>query len=213
MSAVPAAPASAARQRGILTFLKDARCSMCAVEAKLFKYDSFYKRMPIAAPRWEPSGDLTRAAQEIAKYISDNGSLEARLVATDEVYRACAPQPDVRPPRRQSSPTRRVASHSHLRSRRAPPVTPHQTSCIWKCHKGGWPDAGSGCERPTVRRWLVVGGFLMLALASTGCPALILGSILGGGSAGYAGYEYENSVTALKSQPSAMPTPSLNDIE
>jgi hypothetical protein len=68
-------------------------------------------------------------------------------------------------------------------------------------------------ERPTVRKWLGIGGVLILAFATAGCPALILGSMLGAGSAGYAGYEYEKSETALKSQPIAMPTPSLNDIE
>ena len=53
----------------------------------------------------------------------------------------------------------------------------------------------------------------MLVFGITGCPALIVGSIIGGGSLGYAGYEYGRSEAALKSQPTAMPTPSLNDIE
>jgi uncharacterized membrane protein YebE (DUF533 family) len=53
----------------------------------------------------------------------------------------------------------------------------------------------------------------MLAFGITGCPALVVGSIMGGGSLGYAGYQYQKSAAALQSQPSAKPTPSLNDIE
>ena len=53
----------------------------------------------------------------------------------------------------------------------------------------------------------------MLAFGITGCPALIVGSIMGGGSLGYADYEYEKSATAPQSQPSAKSTPSLSDIE
>jgi hypothetical protein len=64
-----------------------------------------------------------------------------------------------------------------------------------------------------VRKWLAIGGLAMLVFGITGCPALIVGSIIGGGSLGYAGYEYGRSEAALKSQPTAMPTPSLNDIE
>jgi len=107
MSTVWAIPASAAHQRGILAFLKDARCSVRAVEVKLFNYDSHYKRIPLATRRWEPSRDLTRTAQEIAKYISNNGSPEATLVATDEVYRVRAPHLGARVPRPQPPPTRR----------------------------------------------------------------------------------------------------------
>ncbi len=107
MSTVWAISASAANQRGILAFLKDARCSIRAVEVRLFKYDSHYKRIPLVTRRWEPSRDLTRIAQEIAKYISNNGSPEATLVATDEVYHVRAPNPDVRFLRPQQRPTRR----------------------------------------------------------------------------------------------------------
>jgi hypothetical protein len=107
MSTVWAVPASAAHQRGILAFLRDARCSVRPVEVKLFKYDSLYKRIPMATRRWEPSRDLTRTAQEIAKYISDSHSAEATLVATDEVYRARSPRLHVRPPRPQPPSARR----------------------------------------------------------------------------------------------------------
>jgi hypothetical protein len=66
-----------------------------------------------------------------------------------------------------------------------------------------------------MRKWLPVGGLAMLALGITGCPALIVGSIVG--SLGYAGYEYAKTETAPgtppQSQPTARPTPSLNDIE
>jgi hypothetical protein len=64
-----------------------------------------------------------------------------------------------------------------------------------------------------VRKRFAVVGVAMLAFGITGCPALIVGSIMGSGSVGYAGYEYEKSAAALKSQPTAKPTPSLNDIE
>jgi hypothetical protein len=107
MSTVWAIPASAAHPRRILTFLKDARCSVRAVEVKLFKYDSLYKRTPLATRRWEPSRDLSKIAEEIATYISNNGSPEATLVATDEVYRVRAPHLGARVPRPQPPPTRR----------------------------------------------------------------------------------------------------------
>jgi hypothetical protein len=85
MSTVWAVPGSAVNQRRILNFLKDARCSVRAVEVRLFKNDSLYKRVPIDSRRWGPNHDLTRTAHEIAKYITDNRPAEATLVAADEV--------------------------------------------------------------------------------------------------------------------------------
>jgi hypothetical protein len=71
-------------------------------------------------------------------------------------------------------------------------------------------------ERSTmIRKWLAVGGLLVLGFGIAGCPAFILGSVVG--SLGYAGYEYANVSAAPRAtpqaQPSAQPTLSLNDIE
>ena len=41
--------------------------------------------MPEDRRRWEPSGDLTETAKQISRYISDSGSAEATIVASDEV--------------------------------------------------------------------------------------------------------------------------------
>jgi hypothetical protein len=35
--------------------------------------------------RWEPGSDLAKTAKEISKYIADSGSIDATLVASDEV--------------------------------------------------------------------------------------------------------------------------------
>jgi hypothetical protein len=64
-------------------------------------------------------------------------------------------------------------------------------------------------------RWLAVTGLAMLTLGTAGCPALIVASTAG--SLGYAGYEYEETGkvpgVSAQSQPSANPTPSLDNIE
>jgi hypothetical protein len=56
---------------------------------------------------------------------------------------------------------------------------------------------------------------VILGFAVAGCPAFIVGSVVG--SLGYAGYEYANSGavpgTSPRQQPSAEPTLSLNDVE
>jgi hypothetical protein len=68
-----------------------------------------------------------------------------------------------------------------------------------------------------LRRWLVMVILALLALALTGCPALMVGSLA------YEGYEYEKTGT-LPGMPSQTPlpsneksnsraTPSPNDIE
>jgi hypothetical protein len=71
-------------------------------------------------------------------------------------------------------------------------------------------------ERSTMSKWLAIGALLMLEFGITGCPALIVGSIVAPLGAA-AGYEYNKIETAPgtppQSQPNARPTPSLNDIE
>jgi hypothetical protein len=84
MSTVWAVPAAGVDRRHILGFLKDTRCSVRAVEVRLFKNDALYRRTPAGSRRWEPSTDLVRTAEEISKYITENGPVEATLVAADE---------------------------------------------------------------------------------------------------------------------------------
>jgi hypothetical protein len=64
-------------------------------------------------------------------------------------------------------------------------------------------------------RWLAASMLVLLALGIAGCPALIVASSVG--SIGYAGYQYEKTGKApgmlSRSQPSTMPTPSLENIE
>jgi hypothetical protein len=85
MSTVWAVPASAIHRRHILGFLRDARCAMRVVEVRLFKNEALYKRTPLGSQRWEPSTNLARTADEISKYIAENGPVEATFVAADEV--------------------------------------------------------------------------------------------------------------------------------
>jgi hypothetical protein len=75
----------AAHETYILRFLKDARCSVRVVEVRLFKKGRIFNRIPEDRRRWEPRGDLTETAKEISKYISDSGSIEATIVASDEL--------------------------------------------------------------------------------------------------------------------------------
>jgi hypothetical protein len=69
--------------------------------------------------------------------------------------------------------------------------------------------------RLKMKRSLKLGGIVILGLTLAGCPAFILGSLVG--TAGYAGYEYANNSAAQhtgpQAQPSAQPTLSLDDIE
>ncbi|MGA7763778.1 MAG: hypothetical protein WCA59_18685 [Candidatus Binataceae bacterium] len=85
MSTVWAVPGTAIQRRHILGFLRDARCSVRAVEVRLFKSDPLFNRTPIGSRRWEPSRDLAKTAQEISKYIADNGPVQATIIAADEV--------------------------------------------------------------------------------------------------------------------------------
>ena len=84
-STVWAVPATRIRESYILRFLKDARCSVRVVEVRLFKTGRLFDRVPEDRRRWEPCGDLTETAKEISKYITDSGSAEATIVASDEV--------------------------------------------------------------------------------------------------------------------------------
>jgi hypothetical protein len=85
MSRVWAVPASGIRETQIFRFLKDAHCSVRAVEVRLFKISRLFDRVPVDRRRWGPGGDLTETAKEITQYIADSGSAEATIVATDEV--------------------------------------------------------------------------------------------------------------------------------
>jgi hypothetical protein len=83
-STVWAVPATHVRDTYILRFLKDARCSVRVVEVRLFKTSRLLDQMPEDRRRWEPGSDLTNTAKEISKYITDSGSSEATIVASDE---------------------------------------------------------------------------------------------------------------------------------
>jgi hypothetical protein len=80
-----AVPATRIRETSILRFLKDARCSTRVIAVRLFKTGRLFDRSPVDRRRWEPGGDLLGTAKEIAKYISDSGSIEATIVASDEL--------------------------------------------------------------------------------------------------------------------------------
>jgi hypothetical protein len=84
-STVWAVPATRIRETYILRFLKDARCSVRAVEVRLFKTGRIFDRVPEDRRRWQPGGDLKETAKEISKYISDSGSAEATIIASDEL--------------------------------------------------------------------------------------------------------------------------------
>jgi hypothetical protein len=57
---------------------------MRAVEVRLFKFKGLYRLAPIGSRRWEPSSDLSRTAEEISKYLTENGSVEVTLLAVEE---------------------------------------------------------------------------------------------------------------------------------
>jgi hypothetical protein len=84
-STVWSLPATRIRDTHILRFLRDAKCSVRIVEVRLFKTSRLLDRMPEDRRRWEPGGDLTKTAKEISKYISDSGSAEVTIVASDEL--------------------------------------------------------------------------------------------------------------------------------
>ena len=73
------------RETHIFRFLRDARCAVRVVEVRLFKTSRLSERAPVETRRWEPGSDLAKTAKEISKYIADSGSIDATLVASDEV--------------------------------------------------------------------------------------------------------------------------------
>ena len=88
MPSVWSIPSSGIRPRevSIYRFLKDARCPVRVVEVRLFRKDPLFGRRPVYTRRWEPGSALAATAKEISKYIADNGSVDATIVASwDEV--------------------------------------------------------------------------------------------------------------------------------
>lgn len=85
MSSVWAVPGRGIRETQIFRFLRDARCAARVVEVRLFKTGRLYDRAPIDTRRWGPGSDLTKIAKEISRYIADSDSMEATIVASDEI--------------------------------------------------------------------------------------------------------------------------------
>jgi hypothetical protein len=73
------------RETHIFRFLRDARCAARVVEVRLFKTSRLSDRVPIDTRRWEPGSDLAKTAKEISEYIADSGSVDATIVASDEI--------------------------------------------------------------------------------------------------------------------------------
>jgi hypothetical protein len=74
------------REVSIYRFLKDARCPVRVVEVRLFRKDPLFGRRPVYMRRWEPGSALAATAKEISKYLADNGSVDATIVASwDEI--------------------------------------------------------------------------------------------------------------------------------
>jgi hypothetical protein len=73
------------REAHILRFLKDERCSVRIVEVRVFKTSRLSDRVPMDVRCWKPGGDPTQTAKEISKYIADSGSVDATLVASDDL--------------------------------------------------------------------------------------------------------------------------------
>jgi hypothetical protein len=73
------------RETHIFRFLRDARCAVRVVEVRLFKTSRLSDGAPMETRRWEPGSDLAKTAKEISYYIADSGSIDATLVASDEV--------------------------------------------------------------------------------------------------------------------------------
>ena len=83
MSTVWAVPASRFLQASrILKFLREERCSNRGLEVRIFKTS---QKAQIASRQWEPGSDLATVAQEISAYIAEPGSVEATIIAADEL--------------------------------------------------------------------------------------------------------------------------------
>jgi hypothetical protein len=85
MSTVWAVPATGIRETQIFSFLKDARCSARVIEVRLFKTGRLFDLAPMDTRCWGPGSDLPKTAKEISRYIADSGSVDATIVASDEV--------------------------------------------------------------------------------------------------------------------------------
>jgi hypothetical protein len=81
-STVWTAPGMRLQEANVLRFLKDAQCSVRLVDVSLFKEFIFDR---VSTRRWEPDGNLARAAKEISKYVADGESVEVLIVASDEL--------------------------------------------------------------------------------------------------------------------------------
>jgi hypothetical protein len=56
------------------------------VEVRLFRKGPLFGRRPVYMRRWEPGSALAATAKEISKYLADNGSVDATIVASwDEI--------------------------------------------------------------------------------------------------------------------------------
>jgi hypothetical protein len=83
MSTVWAVPASRfLRASRILKFLREERCSNRSLEVRIFKTRP---KAQIASRHWEGGSDLATVAQEISTYIAEHGSVEATIIAADEL--------------------------------------------------------------------------------------------------------------------------------
>ena len=83
-SALLAASAAQIHELHILRFLKNAGSSIRLIEVRLFGEGAF-DLTRIQMRRWEPEGDLAKAADEIAKFIIESGCPEVKIFATSEV--------------------------------------------------------------------------------------------------------------------------------
>ena len=70
------------REVSIYRFLKDARRPVRVVEVRLFRRSPVFGRWPVYTRRWQPGSALATTAKEISKYIADNGSVDATIVAS-----------------------------------------------------------------------------------------------------------------------------------
>jgi hypothetical protein len=83
MSTVWAVPPSRFLQASrILTFLREKRRSERGLEVRIFKTS---RKAQIASRHWDAGSDLAMVAQEIATYIAEHGSVEATIIAADEL--------------------------------------------------------------------------------------------------------------------------------
>jgi hypothetical protein len=73
------------RETHIFRFLRDVTCEVRVVEVRLFRTSRLSDRVPMDTRRWEPGSDLANTAKEISRYIAESGSVDATIIASDEV--------------------------------------------------------------------------------------------------------------------------------